>query len=84
MRLKFKKSFRYSQDHFRDNFLNLGYRYWEKGILERVVSPELYANPAHDGTYRQLDKLLVHLVNSVKRIKTQYSIAHDKDSILIN
>ena len=84
MRLKYKKSYKYTQNHIQDNFLNMGYRYWEKGVLNKVISPELYANPVHDATYRQIDRLFVYLINLVKQIRTQYSIAHDKDTIMIN
>lgn len=83
-KLNRKRSYKEYQKHAQDHFLNMGYRYWEKGILKRVVSKELYSNPVHEGTFSALDNVLIYLVNLVKQIRTQFSIAHDKDTIFIN
>ena len=84
MKLNRIKSYTYNQRHAQDKFRNLGYKYWEKGILNRVLSRELFSNPKQDISYRQIERLIVYLVNTAKQIRTQFSIAHDKDTILIN
>jgi len=84
MKLNHVKSFRLKQRHAHDMQTNLGYKYWEKGILARVLSFELFSNPVQDANYRQIERLITYLVNITKQIRTQYSIAHDKDTILIN
>ena len=84
MKLNKIKSFSYSQRHAQDHFKNIGYKYWENGILNRVISRELFSNPKQDIPYRQIERLIVYLVNAAKQIRTQYSIAHEKDTIMIN
>lgn len=83
-KLNKKKSFREHQNHAQDYFTNLGYKYWEKGVLNRVVSKELFSNPVQDKIYEAIDNIFIYLVNTTKQIRTQFSIAHDKDTILIN
>lgn len=84
MKLNKIKSYTYSQRHAQDKFNNIGYRYWERGILNRVLSHELFSNPKQDTPYRQIERLIVYLVDTAKQIRTQFSIAHEKDTILIN
>lgn len=83
-KLNKKRSFRESQKHSQDVIKNMGYRYWERGILNRVISKELFSNPVHDAIYDAIDQIFINLVNNVKQIRTQFSIAHDKDTIFIN
>lgn len=78
-----KKSYYYNLKHFNDHFLNLGYNY-SGNILKNTISPEMYANPIQWSNYNQIEKLLLSLINNVKRIRTNFSIAHDKNSTLIN
>lgn len=84
MKLHKIKSFSYNQRHAQDKFNNLGYIYWENGLLNRVISKELFSNPKQDISYRQIERLIIYLINTAKQIRTQFSIAHDKDTILIN
>lgn len=70
--------------HCHDGYPNLGYDYENKGILKNVVSQEIFGNPLNDSNMHQLERLVVFLVNQVKRIKLQYSFALDKDSKLLN
>ncbi len=83
MRLNIK-SFKYKQNHAQDNFTNLGYDYDKFGIFNRVLSYELFSNPNQDKPMRQLERLIQYLVDTAKQIRTQFSIAHDKDTLLIN
>jgi len=84
MKLNKVRSFKWHQKHAQDNFTNLGYRYWEKGILNRVISRELFSNPIQDTPFRQIERLIEYLVNTAKQVRIQFSIAHDKDTILVN
>lgn len=84
MKLNKVRSFKWYQKHAQDDITNLGYRYWEKGILNRVISRELFSNPLQDRPYRQIERLITNLVNVAKQVRTQFSIAHDKDTIYIN
>jgi hypothetical protein len=84
MKLNNRKSYYTERYHSHDDFKNLGYQYWKSGVLRHVLSHEMFSNPVQDKNYTQIDKLFIYLVNAVKQIKTQYSIAHDKDTILIN
>lgn len=70
--------------HRHDDFTNMGYLYYKDGILKNVISSELFSNPKQDANYRQIERLLIYLINIVKQIKLQFSIAHDKDTIYIN
>lgn len=84
MKINGIKDWQQDINHERDNFTNLGYLYYKDGILKNVISPELFSNPKQDANYRQLERLVIYLVNLVKQIKLQFSIAHDKDTIYIN
>lgn len=71
-------------DHAFDDYTSLGYNY-NKSLLARVLSPELFGNPLNDTPLRQIEKLIQFLINQVKRIKLHYSFAIDKKDInLIN
>ncbi len=84
MRVNGLKSFKHEAHHWNDNFTNLGYHYETEGILKNVLSHELFSNPVQDTPLRQVERLVVYVVNTIKQIRTQYSIAHEKDTILIN
>jgi hypothetical protein len=84
MKLNKVRSYKWHQKHAQDKLRNMGYKYWEKGVLNRVLSRELFSNPIQDVPYRQIERLIVQLVNTAKQVRTQFSIAHDKDTIYIN
>ena len=77
------ESFNEITDHVHDHYTGLGYVY-ERNLLKNVVSQELFANPLNDIPMRQLERMIEDLVNKVKNIKLQYSIALPKNSKLLN
>jgi len=84
MKLKGISSFRKDSRHMRDGFTNLGYQYYKYGVLNKVLSREMFSNPVQDSNYRQIERLIIYLIDMVKQIRTQYSVAHDKETIYIN
>lgn len=84
MKLNKVRSYKWYQKHAQDKMRNLGYRYWENGILNRVISRELFSNPLQDRPFRQIERLIEQLVNTAKQVRTQFSVAHEKDTIFIN
>lgn len=79
-----KKSKYYHASHVHDIFLNLGYKY-HGNVYKNTVSPELFYSNEHVSTLiEQLESLINYLIDSAKRIKLQYSIAHNKNDININ
>jgi len=84
MKLNKVRSYKWHQKHAQDKMRNLGYRYWENGILNRVISRELFSNPLQDRPFRQIERLIEQLVNTAKQVRTQFSVAHEKDTIFIN
>jgi hypothetical protein len=64
--------------HFMDIHTAKGYDYHGR-LLQKVISPELTANPNQDINYRQIERLIEFLIDSVKRIKLVYAIAVDKN-----
>lgn len=69
--------------HINDNLENKGFKY-EQHILQNVISPELAANPLNDISYRQIERLIEYLINSVRIIKLTYAYMFPKNSKLIN
>lgn len=84
MRIEGIKTWKQDINHKEDNLTNLGYLYYKDGIFKNVLSPEIFSNPKQDKNYRQLERIMIYLIDLVKQIKLQYSIAHDKDTIYIN
>ena len=82
-KLKYIKSFKEDLNHINDLHLNMGYNY-EHNILKNVVSQELFLNPVNDTPYRQIERLIEHLINEVKQIKLSYAFAFPKNSKYIN
>lgn len=78
-----KRSFFHVCNHFRDVKKNLGHDY-HGDILHRVVAKELFSNPTQDIPFRQIERLIERLIDSVKQIKLHFSITHDKDDLDIN
>lgn len=81
-KLKYIDTFK-TYDHIYDNFTSKGYEY-HSNILNKVLSSEMFANPANDIPFRQFERLIEHLVDAVKQIKLQYAFAYHKNSKLIN
>lgn len=79
-RFRVRSSYLNSAKHLSDNFLNLGYSYSGK-ILQKMTSPELWANPRQKPLFAQLEAMLTFVLEQVKYIKKTFSIAHDKNSI---
>lgn len=69
--------------HFMDVKTSQKYDY-HGHLLNKVISPEITANPKHDISYRQIERLIEHLIDSVKRIKLTYAIAVDKNDYSID
>lgn len=79
-----KKSKYYYASHAHDVFLNLGYKY-HGNVYKNTTSPELfYSNKYVSVFIEQLESLINYLIDSAKKIKLQFSIAHDKNDININ
>lgn len=68
----------YESKHFMDVRRNKGYEY-HNHLLQKVVSPEITSNPLLDVPYRQIERLMEHLIDEVKRIKLVFAIAYDKN-----
>lgn len=82
-KLKHINSLNEDIDHMYDEYTSLGYNY-EHNILKNVVSQELFMNPLNDTPYRQIERLIEHLINEVKQIKLAYEYALPKHSKYIN
>lgn len=83
-KLKNIDSFSEHYSHIYDDHLDtLGYEY-HRNLLKRVLSGEMFANPLNDIPFRQVERLIEHLVDNVKQIKLQYAFVHDKNSKAIN
>jgi len=80
---KIRPSYLTQAKHLNDNFTNLGYDYSGK-LLKNGTSPELWANPQQITLYARLEGLITYVLESSKMIKKWYSIAHSKNTTLIN
>ena len=80
---KIRPSYMTQAKHLNDNFINLGYDYTGK-LLRNGTSPELWANPQQITLYGRLETLITYILESSKMIKKWFSIAHDKNTTLIN
>lgn len=69
--------------HIYDHNRQLGHEY-HQDILHRMMSKEMLANPANDIIYRQFERLIERLIDTVKHIKLQYAFAYDKNDLNIN
>lgn len=84
-----KKPYDYISHHFCDYYQNLGYDY-HGHIFERTMSPQIFANPKvwngemESGLLKPAERMVEFLVDSVKQIKIQFSIAHERDAKNIN
>lgn len=78
-----KKSKYWYANHQHDVLLNLGYNY-HGNVYKNTISPELYhSNERVKESISCLEILINYLIDSVKNIKLQFSIAHDKNDIRI-
>jgi hypothetical protein len=80
---KMRASYLSQAKHMNDNFKNLGYDYAGK-MLKHGTSPELWANPQQIGMFGRLEGLLTYVLESSKMVKKWFSIAHSKNTTLIN
>lgn len=79
-----KKSKYYYASHTHDAFLNLGYKY-HGNVYKNTISPELFnSNGFVSICIARMESLINYLIDAVKQIKLQFSIAHDKNDININ
>lgn len=79
-----KKSKYYYASHAHDVYLHTGYKY-HGNVYKNTISPELYnSNTKVKSFINQLEYLINYLIDSVKQIKLQFSIAHDKNDIRLN
>ena len=80
---KIRPSYLSEARHINDRFINLGYDYFGN-ILKNGSSPELWANPQQIGMYGKLEGMLTYVLENTKMIKKWFSIAHDKNTTLLN
>ena len=73
-----KKSCDWYCRKFMDTKRNEGFDYHGQ-ILKNVLSPEMFSNPAQDISMRQIERVIEHLIDTVKSIKSQFFISKDKD-----
>jgi hypothetical protein len=78
-----RESYLNQAKHINDVFLNLGYDY-RGNILKKGTSPELWANPLQDSNYLTLEGMITFILEQAKYVKKWFSIAHDKNTTLIN
>lgn len=69
--------------HSQDRYTNLGFNYHGR-ILEKTVSKVIFGNKNNKKLLAKVNDMLDYLVDSVKQIKLQYMIAHDKNDINLN
>lgn len=71
-----------SKAHTAKNYL--GYEY-HGNVYKNTISSELYySNEKNTQSINLLERLMNFLIDSVKQIKLQYSIAHDKNDKRLN
>jgi|AntAceMinimDraft_18_1070375.scaffolds.fasta_scaffold08511_7 hypothetical protein len=80
---KIRSSYMNQAKHLNDNFKNLGYDYIGN-LLKNGTSPELWANPQQINLYGKLESLITYVLESSKMVKKWFSIAHDKNTTLLN
>lgn len=80
---KVRASYLNQAKHLNDNFTNLGYNYLGN-LLRNGTSPEIWANPQQISLYGRLEGLITYVLESSKMIKKWFSIAHDKNTTMIN
>lgn len=82
-RFKYIDTFDELEEHVYDDYKNLGYNY-KHHILKNVLSQELFGNPINDINYRQIEKLIEHLIDAVKQIKLTYAYTYPKNAKNLN
>ncbi len=78
-----KKPYNYYSKHNKDSYKNLGFMY-HGNLFKNMLSAEIFSNPTMDVMFRQLERLMERLIDSVKSIKCQFFISKDKDDINFN
>jgi hypothetical protein len=76
-------SYLHKAKHINDVYKNLGLDYKGK-ILKKGTSPELWANPLQNTSYATVESMITFLLEQAKYIKKWFSIAHDKNTTIIN
>ena len=56
-----------------------GYDYGKNGLINRFVSPTLFGNTRLSTFLTKIDKLLIEIVESVKRIQFFFNFTIDKN-----
>ncbi|MGL5691967.1 MAG: hypothetical protein ACRDD8_14255 [Bacteroidales bacterium] len=80
---KYRDSYNYNKHHVHDKFLNLGYKY-KGNLYKNTVSPEMWGNEKTSAMIHSLENLILFLIEQVKSIKKNFSVAHDKNTSNIN
>jgi len=78
-----KKPKMYYAHHFRDNKSGLGYDY-HNNVFKKTMSKEIFSNETTAKMILKMEIMIDYLIDAVKQIPLQFSIAHDKESIDIN
>lgn len=78
-----KRSKYYYGSHTQDYYTNLGYNY-HGNIFKRTLSSEMFINSNQNKILKWLEYHIEFLIDAVKNIKLQFSIARDKDDKNIN
>ena len=78
-----KRSKYYYGSHTQDYYTNLGYNY-HGNIFKRTLSSEMFINSNQNKILKWLEYHIEFLIEAVKDIKLQFSIARDKDDKNIN
>jgi len=83
MILRNKKNARYTANHIKDYFTDLGYDY-RGHIYEKSVSPEILKNENNKRILSYVENMIIFLIDAVKQIKLSYLISLDKNDRNIN
>ena len=63
---------------------NMGFDYASSGLLPRFLSARLYGNPMIAGFLSILDKMVVDITESAKRVQFYFNFTIDKNDLSIN
>jgi hypothetical protein len=63
--------------------VNMGFDY-SNGMLSKFVSPRLYGNPMLAEFLNRIDKVIVDMAESIKRVQFYFAFTIDKNDLSIN
>lgn len=63
--------------------VNMGFDY-RGGLLSRFVSPRLYGNPMLAEFLQRMDRVMVDMAESIKRVQFYFAFTIDKNDLSIN